>query len=180
MRILSFKGLKPDKKYLIAVIITLICAIVCGIVLYNLADMSFYFNDYAQNYVYCVFIFNNGELILPHFFGELFYLYIVFILAFFTKFKYLTLIPIFVKGLFFTLYAAVLFELNMLGGISVALIVYVPISLVSFSMCYLLSESCKIINKKIVFFFPAILAVINTLLFLLLINVVFRLIIVIV
>ena len=180
MRILSFKGLKSDKKYIIAVIITLICSIICGIVLYNLANMSYFFWDYTEKYAFAIFNFDNGSLIFPHFLSEILYLYIFFVIGYFTRFKYLTLIPVFIRGIFFVIYAAVLIELNVLGGISVAIIVFIPISLISLVFCCFTAENCSVINKKIVFVFPAILAVANTIIFLLLINVVFRVIIVIV
>ena len=177
---LSFNGIKLDKKYLIAVIIALLCAIISGIVLYNLVNMSYYFWNYAESYVYNVFSFNNGKLIVPHILSDLFYIYLVFAIGYFTRFKYLTLIPIFIRCVFFVIYTAVLIELNVLGGISVAIIVYVPISLCSLLFCYIVTDTCQILNKKIVFICPAVLAVINTIIFLILINVVFRVIIVIV
>lgn len=180
MRNLSFKGLKVDKRYLIAVLIAILCSIISGIVLYNLANMSIYFWDYAENYVCMIFNFKNGSLIFPHLLGELFYIYLFFVIGYFTRLKYLTLIPVFIRVTFFVIYIAVLIELNVLGGITVAIIVYVPISVISIIFCCITTETCRIINKKAVFFFPAILAVSNTLIFLFLINVVFRIIIVIV
>ena len=130
MRNLSFKGLKCDKKYLIAVIIASICAIISGIVLYKLANVSIYFCNYAEDYIFFIFTFNNGQLIISHILSEIFYLYLFFLIGYLTRF--------------------------------------------------VLTESCGALNKKVVFFAPAILAAVNTVIFLLLVNVVFRVVIVIV
>lgn len=180
MRNLSFKGLKCDKKYLIAVIIASICAIISGIVLYKLANVSIYFCNYAEDYIFFIFTFNNGQLIISHILSEIFYLYLFFLIGYLTRFKYLTLIFVFIRVTYFTIYTAILIELNALGGITVAVLVFIPSSLISLLFCYVLTESCGVLNKKIVFFAPAILAAINTIIFLLLINVVFRVVIVIV
>lgn len=180
MRNLSFNGLKWDKKYLIAVLITLICAIISGIVLYIFANINSYFGNYANDYVYFVFNFKNGSLIFPHLLGEVLIIYILFSIAYFTKLKYLTLILFFIRGIYFTVYTAILIELNALGGITVAIFVFIPVSLCSLFFGILITDSCNIWNKKIVIFVPVILAVINTLFFIVLINVVFRLVIVIV
>ena len=180
MRNLSFNGLKWDKKYFIAVIIALICSIISGIVLYKLANISVYFCKYAEDYIFFIFNFKNGNLILPHILSELFYIYLFFIIGYFTRFKYLTLIFIFIRGLYFAVYTALLIELNALGGITVAVLIFIPVSVVSLFFCCLITDSCNILNKKLVLFAPAILAVTNTIIFLLLINVVFRVVIVIV
>ena len=52
MRNLSFKNYKWDKKYLIAVFITLLCAIISGIVLYIFANVNIYFKNFAEEYVF--------------------------------------------------------------------------------------------------------------------------------
>lgn len=180
MRNLSFKGFKWDKKYLIAVFITFLCSIICGIVLYIFVNLSIYFENFASNYIFYIFNFRNGNLIFPHLISELLYIYIFFLICFFTKFKYLTLIVVFIRGLYLTIYAAILFGLNSFGGITVALLVFIPTSLISLFFCLLTAETCKCINKRFVFFIPALLAVVNTVILLLLVNVVFRVVIVIV
>lgn len=180
MRNLSFFGCKIASKYFLTTIITLICSIISGIVLYKCANISIYFQEYTQNYVYLIFNFQNIDLIFPHILSELFYIYLFFLIGYFTKFKYLTLILVFIRGLFFSVYIAILFELNAFGGITVAIFVFIPTTLVSFFMDCLIVECCKILNKKYVFFAPAILALINTLILLILVNVVFRIVIVIV
>lgn len=180
MRNLSFNGYKWDKRYLIASIITLICSIICGIVLYKIVTINIFFRNFAEEYIYYVFNFKNSTLLISHLLSELFYLYIFFLIGYFTKFKYLTLILVFVRGLFFAVYAAILIGLNALGGVSVAVLVFIPVSCVSLCLCWLTVEICKIINKRYVFFMPAIFAFIVTLIMIILVNIVFRVVIVIV
>ena len=73
MRNLSFNEFKWDKKYVIAVIITLLCAIISGIVLYKFVNINIFFIEYAQDYIFYVFNFKNSKLIFSHILGELFY-----------------------------------------------------------------------------------------------------------
>lgn len=180
MRNLSFKGCKCDLRYLIAVIITFLCAIICGIVLYKVATINIYFKNFAEDYVYYVFNFKNSKIIFSHLLSELIYIYIFFLIGYFTRFKYLTLIIVFIRGLYFAVYAAILFELVTFGGITVAVLVFIPTYLISLFFCWLTAESCKNINKKFVFFLPAVLALVNTVVMVVLVNVVFRVVIVIV
>lgn len=180
MRNLTFKEFSCDKKYIIASIITLLCSIISGIVLFKISNISIYFVNFANNYVFYVFNFQNSKLIFPHILSELFYAYLFFVIAYFTKFKFLTLILLFVRGIFFSVYAFILFGLSSFGGITVAIIVFLPVTLISMVFCCLLVETCGIINKKIVWFYPAVCALINTVLLLLLVNLLFRVIIVIV
>ena len=180
MRNLSFKGFKWDKKYIIAVLITFLCAIICGIVLYIFVNIGIYFKNFAEDYVFYVFNFKNGNLIFPHLISELLYLYLFFLVGYFTKYKYLTLILVFVRGLYFTIYSAILIGFNSFGGITVAILVFIPASLISLFFCCFVVELCKCMNSKFIFVIPAVLAVINTIILLLLINVSFRFIIVIV
>ncbi|MDE6105326.1 MAG: hypothetical protein K2G38_06585, partial [Clostridia bacterium] len=169
-----------DKRYIIAVIITLICSITCGIVLFNLVNINIYFKEYASDYVFYVFNFKSSKLLFTHILSEIFYLYIFFLIGYFTKFKYLTLILIFIRGLYFAIYVSILFSMNAFGGITVAIIVFIPTSIISLIFCCATIELCKVVDKKICFALPAILALINTLILLILVNVVFRVVIVIV
>lgn len=180
MRNLSFKEFCCDKKYLISSIITLICSIICGIVLYKLSNINIYFVNFANNYIYYVFNFKNGRLIFPHLLVCLFYMYLFFAIAYFTKLKFFSLLLLFVRGIFFTIYCSILFSLNSLGGVTVAILVFIPTSVISMVFCYLIADTCKILNRKIVFYVPAVCAVINTLLLIILVNLLFRVIIVIV
>ena len=180
MRNFSFKDFSCDKKYLIASLVTLLCSIMCGIVLFKLSNINIYFVGFANDYICNVFKFKNSSIIFPHLLSDLFYIYIFFFISYFTKLKFLTLIFVFVRGIYFTVYAAILISLNSLGGITVAILVFIPSSLISFIIYFITAECCRVINKKIVFFIPAVLALANTLILLILINVVFRVIIVIV
>lgn len=180
MRNLSCNGFKLDKKYIIAALITLLCAIISGIVLFKFININIFFINYAEEYIFYVFNFKNSKLIISHILGELFYIYIFFLIGYFTKLKYLTLILIFIRGFYFTLYTAILIGLNSFGGITVSIFVFIPTSLISLLFCCAVVDICKIINPKYTFFLPLILAVINTIIFIFLINVVFRVIIVIV
>ncbi len=107
MRNLSFCGVKWDKKYALAFIIALICSFICGIVLCNFINYSTSLLNLADDYVYYVFNFKNGNIIFPHLLGDMLYFYIFFLISYFTKFKYLNLIFVFFKGaLFRSLYGA--------------------------------------------------------------------------
>lgn len=180
MRNLSFNGYKWDKKYFIAAAVTLCCAIISGIVLFKLGDLSIYFVNFANDYIYFVFNFKNGSIIFPHILSELFYLYLFFLIAYCTRMKYFTLVLVFVRGMLFTVYACILLCATAFGGISVALIVFIPAGLISLICCVFVSDVCRFVNKRYVLFMPAVLAVANTLVLLVLINVVFKVIIVIV
>ena len=169
-----------DKRFILAFFIALFCSIICGIVLYKPVTANEYFADFAYEYVYNVFTFNNGPLLLTHILSDLIYLYVFFFVCYFTKFKYLTLILIFLRGLFFGVYTAILIGVNSFGGIIVTFFVFVPATLISLALCLIVSETCKKINKKYALFMPAVLAVADLIIYALLINVLFRIIIIIV
>lgn len=180
MRNLHYNCFKWDKRYFFAFLITLFCSVICGIVLYKPVISNHYFIDFASDYVYNVFCFKNLPLFFHRLLSDLIYFYIVFFIIYFTKLKYLTLIFVFLKGLFFGVYVAVLFGISSFGGGIVGIFVFIPSSLFSCVMIYVISEFCKIINTKYVFFMPLCLAVISCIIYLLLINIVFRVIIAIV
>lgn len=180
MRLFYFNDVKFDKKFFIFAIIAAICGTILGIVLYSLTQVSLLFWNYTKNYVWYIFSFNSGALIFSHILSETVILYLFFLIGYFTKYKYLSLILIIVRCAYFAIYTALLIELNVLGGITIAIFIFIPISLISLSFYYLVLENCNIFNKKLIFFIPIILALINTLIFLFLINVVFRVVIVIV
>ena len=179
MRNLSFNGFKYDKKYLYAFILTVIAAFICGIVLCIIVDSSIYFNKFAQNYVYFVYNFKNGKLIFSHVLSEVLYLYAVFLIAYFCKIRYFTLIIVFLKSVFFGLYTCILFTVSSFGGAMVAIFVFIPTSLVSLALCYCAAQFCKCF-KNISFIIPIIFAVADTVVLLILVNLVFRLVIIIV
>lgn len=180
MRIFDFKKIQWDFRYLLCFGIVILAAIICGIVLYIFSNLNVYFIENAQTYVFFVYNFKNTELFFSRFFADLFYLYIFLLLSYCTKFKYLTLIFLFLRCLFITLYACILCALCGFGGVMAALLIFIPTSLLSLALCYFIAESCTICNKKYVFFLPLIISLIASLAFLLFHNVIFRIIIIIV
>lgn len=179
MRNLSFKGAKWDKKYVLAFLITLGCAIICGIVLCIFIENNSYFDVFTKDYVYYVFNFQNGSLIFSHLLVDLLYFYAIFLVCFFCKFKLISLIFVFLRGIIVGIYVSLLFAVSAIGGATVAIFVFLPTSLVSLFMCLVVAECCKLIKRKYAFIFPAVLAVISTLVLVFLVNVLFRLVIVI-
>lgn len=180
MRNLSFCGCKWDKRFFLAFLITLGCAIICGIVLYKPVLSNVYFRNLTCDYVYNVFNFKTVRLCTAHVLGDILYLYIFFLICYFTKYKYLTLILLYLRGLFFGIYVSIMIGANSFSGIIVAVFVFIPASLVSFVLSFLVCELCKCINKRYAFALPAIFAAVDCLVLILLINVLFRVVIAIV
>lgn len=180
MRIFDFKQIKWDTKFLIAYCCALIFAIISGIVLFKFASINVYFYNFAEAYLYYVFNFSNVTLFVSHLISELFYLYITFAIAYFSKFKALTLVVVIIKNVFIAIYGAILCTALGFGGVIVTIFVFAPTALVSFAVSLFLVESCRIINKKYLFFYPALLAVAICLIMLLLVNVLFRVVVIIV
>lgn len=180
MRILSFDSIKWDKNYIIWLSVAFIASIICGIVLFKISNIGVFFFDYADEYVICIYKFDNGKLIFSHILRELVYIYAFFFIAYFTRFKVLSSLILFFRTLVCVFYCAVLFASFGIGGILAALIIYIPCFLVSLFLCYFAAEACRCVDKRYVFFFPAILAVASTLALVVLLNVVFRIFIVIV
>ena len=171
---------KPDKKFLLAFAITLICAIICGIVLYKPVTMNPYLRDFASDYVYNVYNFKNSPLLLTHILSDIVYLYVIFCISYFTKFKYLTLIFVFLRGLFLGIYSVILIGINSFGGLVVAVFVFIPAALISLALCFLVAEFCRGIDRRFCFFVPLALAVADCAVYAVLINALFRVVIIIV
>lgn len=165
---------KWDKKYCLAFVIVLFCAIICGIVLYKPVISNIYFINFTSEYVFNVYNFRNSALLLSHLLSDLIYLYLTYFICCFTKFKFLTLIFVFMRGLFFGVYAAVLFGVASFGGAIAGIFVFIPSSLVSIALIYVAAEFCKAVNKKYAPFFPLVLALIDCVVYAILINVLFR------
>ena len=180
MRNLSFCGVKWDKKYALAFIIALICSFICGIVLCNFINYSTSLLNLADDYVYYVFNFKNGNIIFPHLLGDMLYFYIFFLISYFTKFKYLNLIFVFLRGLLFGLYTALIISVGAFGGVMVIIFVFVPATLISLAACYFIGEFCIRADKRYCFFIPAVCALADCIVMLLLVNVLFRVVIIIV
>ncbi len=180
MRNLSFCSEKWDKRYALAFLIALICSIICGIVLCKFINYNAYLRNLAGDYVYNVFNFKNSNILLPHFLGDVLYFYIFFAIGYFTKFKYINLIFVFLRGLFFGVYTALIIMVGAFSGVIVIIFVFVPATLISLALCYFAGEFCIKADKKYCFFIPAALALIDLIIMALLVNVVFRVIIIIV
>ena len=174
MRNFSLCGYKWDKKYFFAFLIAVICSIICGIVLYKPVISNIYLRNLVIDYVYNIFNFKNSALIFPHFLVGLIYLYTLFLIAYFTKFKYCTLVLVFLKGVFFGIYIAIIMSANAFSGVVVGIIVYIPSSIISFVLCYLIVEFCRVCDNKFAPFLPAAAAVVDTVIFVILLNLVFR------
>ena len=174
MRNFSFAGNKWDKKYLLAFLLALICSIICGIVLYKPVISNIYMRNLVSDYVYNVFNFKNSSLIFPHLLISLVYLYVVFLIAYLTKLKYATLIFVFLKGIFFGVYISIIMSVYSFGGIVVGIVVYIPSSLIVFILSYLIAEFCRKLDNKYAVFAPAAATAIDTLIFVILINILFR------
>lgn len=180
MRISKFKKLKWDKRFLIAYLCVLVLAIISGIVLFKIGSISTYVYNFADNYVYYIFDFQNGKLFVSHILTEIFYLYVAFVIAYFTKLRFLCVAVMFVRTVFVVLYTAILLSFFGAEGIIIALLVLLPTFCVSFIFFIFISEQCKIFTAPFVFIIPAFLALFNTVIFLFSVNVLFRVIVVIV
>ena len=180
MGIFNFNKCKVDSKYLIACLITVILAIICGIVLYICAGISVYTHNFADTYIFYVINFKNVRLIFAHLAVDLFYFYVFFFIGYFTKLKYLSCPILFLKCFFAITYIIILFTCFSIEGIIVAIVVFIPSFLISSVCCVAVCEFCKILKKSYAFIFPAVMAVLSTVIMSLLINIIFRVLIVIV
>lgn len=180
MRIFKCNKFKWDIRYLIVDAIVILAAIICGIVLYKLNSISNYVFDFANVYIFYVFNFNSGRLFISHILSELVYLYAVFLLAYFTRLRILAYPILFLRTLITALYVIILFSLFGTEGIIVAVLVFIPSFICSVAFFIILREQCRQICSPFSLICPAVLAVINTIILLLLVNIVFRVIVVIV
>lgn len=180
MRKLFFCGYKPDKRFLIAFAITFFCSIICGIVLFKFVVYNDYLKNFTVDYVYNIFNFNSAAIILPHLLADLIYLYVLFFICYFTKFKYAALPLIFIRGLFIGVYSVLLITVCTFSGILVLLLIFLPSNIISVALCLVIMEGCKTFDKKIAIGVPAILSVASCLTLIFLSNAVFRIIIMIV
>ncbi len=180
MRILDYCGFKWDKRYFFAFIIAFLCAIICGIVLCKTVNINIYIQNYAADYVYYVFNFQNSKLIFTRIILSAILLYIFFCVSYFTNLKYLLLILVYLRGLLFGNNLVLIISSGTFGGVLVSLCVYIPATLISIFLCYFVCESCKGFNKKYAFAFPLVLVAVDAIIYILLINVVFRIVVIIV
>ena len=180
MRISSFNWRQADQKYIIIAISVIIAAIISGIVLFITVGLNDYFYNFADIYIFYLFNFKNGNIFASHFLSELLYFYIIFLIAYFAKNKYMVLIPIFIKVFFSALYASMLFAAFFTEGVLAAIIVFIPCCALSVFLYFAVGlfryENCK----GIIFVLPAVLALVSSLCVLVVVNVIFRCVIIIV
>ncbi len=180
MRIFSFDKNYLDKRYIIAFIIVILCGTVCGIVLFNSAKINSYLKNFAQNYINNVYSFKNVSLIFPRLFCETAFCYLFYFLGRKTTVRFVCLPVVFLRALFIGLYTAMLFSCYSFGGAIVALLVYIPMSLVSLIVYFACSQLSNSIDKKYRIVFPLALVLACVVIQVLLVNVAFRIIIIIV
>jgi hypothetical protein len=180
MRIFDFKKIEWDKTFIILSLLTVLLSIMCGIVLYKLVYFDIYLSDYVSDYIFYVFNFKSSKLFFAHLLSELFYFYVIFLIAYFTKLKYLSLLLIFIKCFFAAIYCILLCAVGGVSGLFAAILIFIPTTIISLCLYILLIHACRLIYKKYVFFIPLIFAIAVSLIMLILLNVLFRIIIVIV
>ena len=180
MRNLYFCKEKWDKRFFLAFLIALICSIICGIVLCIQLNTNVYLRNLASDYVFNIYNFKNTPLFFSHLLGDILYFYIFFLIGCFTKFKYVNLIFVFIRGMFFGVYTVLLFTVGAFGGGLVAIIVFIPGTLISIAICYILGEFFRCCDNKLIFLLPLIVAIVDCIILMLLVNVVFKVVIIIV
>lgn len=180
MGIFDFKKFKCDMRFLICFGIAVLLAIISGIVLHKIVAVNLYFINFTSDYVYCVFHFKNWTLFFSHFISEAFYLYVFLLIAYFIKIKYVVLPVLFVRSLFSVVYCIILCTAFGLGGVMICILIYIPTVLLSLVCSYFIVEGNGCVGKNYLFFLPLALAVAISVVLLLLVNVLFKVVIMIV
>lgn len=180
MGIFGCKKLSWSKRYLIAFIITLLLSVMSGIVLFIIVGLNSYFENFADIYIYRIFNFKNGKLFFSHFLAEVILFYLVFLISYFTGKKAFTLPVVFFKGFYTAFYTLALCSCFKSGGALAAFIVFVPCSLVSLFCAFVVCEQSRTLKRSYAFFAPLFLSLITSVIFLLFINIIFRVAVVIV
>lgn len=180
MRIFNCDKLKWSQKFIITSAIVIILSIISGIVLFKLSNFNNYAYNFADIYVFYIFNFKNGALFLAHFLSDLFYFYTVFLICYFTKLKAIGYILLFIKVLFGAFYCAVLLAFFGSEGLIVSVIVFIPSFLISVALYLLFLEQCRLLCSPFSFFAPAVGALISSIILMILVNIIFRVIVVIV
>lgn len=164
----------PDRRALIACICTVILAIISGIVLCITVQINPYMQNYASEYLFFVYNFNNFSLLLPHFLCELVYGYAFFLIAYCTRFRLAALPLLFIKAMISGVYAVLIISVSAFGGVMAAVFVFIPTSLVTLALNVFLIECVRFFNKKFAPALPAVLALLSMLAECLFLNVIFR------
>jgi hypothetical protein len=174
MGILNYSLKKQDKIYIICSILTILLAIMSGIVLFNTVNIDVYFVTLTNTYIYNILNFANTKLFFSVFFTQIFYLFIFFVFSYILRIRYITLIFIFIRVLFYTLYTLILCTSVSFGGLFIFFIVFLPYSILSLC-CYLcLILFCQCINSRYIYLAPLILALGISIIYIVLINIPLR------
>ena len=177
MRAFRFPELRWDKRYIISYIIAIFSAIICGIVLFKVTTMSIYLQNYASEYIYYVYNFKNGALVAQRLLYGLVYGYALFAIAYFTRRRYLAVPVLFFKAGLGAIYACMLISVGGFAGVLSVIFMFMPSSAVSLFLNIFLIENCKSFGRAAAPFLPLILTAADVIIFLLLLNVLFRVVI---
>ncbi len=177
MRAFSFFELRWDKGYIIAYIITIILAIISGIILCKITLMGIYLQNYAAEYIYYVYNFHNGTLALQRILYGLVYGYALFCIAYFTRHKFFVIPILFLKTGLCSIYAYLIITSSGFLGVLAVIFMFIPSAIFSLFLNIFLIENCKTFGKAVSPFLPLILTAIDTIIFLILLNIVFRVVI---
>lgn len=180
MRILNLNKVKWNKKVLFAYFSVIFVAIISGIVLYISDGMGKNLYNFAKEYVLCVFSFKNLQLFFSSLFSGLFYYYLAFLICYFTKLKFLTGLLLFIKSFFTFYYFVLLVAIFSVEGFFAALLVFLPCyAFWVFKFLFICTQNCAI-EKPYLYFAPLIFAVLDGVFLLVVLNLVFRFVVVIV
>lgn len=180
MRIINYNKIKWNKKVIIAYLIVILVAIISSIVLYITNNISKNLYNFAKNYVSLIFNFKNASLFFGNFFSNLFFYYVAFFICYFTKFKFISGVLLFVKTFFTFYYFIVLVVVFSVEGFFAAVIVFLPCYAFFALKFIFLCAQTRVIEKPYLYFVPLVFALIDGLFLLLMLNLVFRFVVVIV
>lgn len=180
MRIYRFRGKEIENDFIVSAIICSIVAIMSGIVLAIIVGFDDYFYNFADIYIFYVFNFKNGSLFGGRFLSELLFLYCVFFLVRATHSRYPALIFIFFRLFFSAFYVSVLFAAFRTEGALVAIFVFLPCSILSVLLIFITAFVCEGKLRPVSYCIPGALALLSSLLLLLVVNILFRAIVIIV
>lgn len=170
----SFLNLKLDKKYLFVYILAFLCSIICGIVLCKTTNCNIYLQNVVSDYIYNSFNYRNSAFIFSHLCASLIYFFLIFFISRVNNLKYLSLICVFVRGVFFGLYCCILCSTSF-SGVVVCVFVYIPTNLISFALGFLIASLATVPDISYSFLYPAALALLDLLVFIIFLNIIFRL-----
>lgn len=180
MRIFDKDAINWNKKEIFCCVLVVILAVMCSIVLYITNNFSVYLYNFVKNYIYSVFNFNNAALFFGQFLTNLFYYFLALLFCRFKKVRYLYLIVIFVKTLFTFYYFVALFIIFSLEGVIAAFIVFLPCYIFFMVKFFFLCTQSACIERRYKLFSPVIFVLCDGIFILVLVNLIFRFIVVIV